>query len=165
MKLSLLVLIVLGLILAGCSESGNRSAATASELVTVNDAQQILGGAARLGHESQGEAESLPGGREKHCEYVGPGGATLNVVIVTAPSEDAMRKAFAEVRSGLSSFQHVEELTGIGDEAFLAQGPSSRRLAARKGTVMFLLDARRDNGVDLSVDEMKKTATHLAGQL
>ena len=81
MKHTCLVIAVLGLALAGCGYAGGGAGASASRLVTAEDAERILGGAAKLVAESSGEAESPPGGRESHCEYVGPDRATLNAVM------------------------------------------------------------------------------------
>jgi hypothetical protein len=129
------VIVLLSSVLAGCSHMGGlagRGAATAaSKAVTPEDAERILGAPARLAGESSGEDEAVPGGRQSRCEYVAAERATLMVVIDTAPDEDAARKAFAESRTGLGSYEKIEDASGIGDEAFVSRGPSSRKLVVR----------------------------------
>ena len=165
MKQRVWVVVALSVMLVGCKYLSGGGATTARKLVTSADAERILGSAVRLESSWDGQADTPPYGRESRCEYVGAGRATLNAVIDTAPSEDGARGAFAESRAGLGSFEHVEEVSGIGDEAFFSRGPSSRRLIVRKKAVVFLIDARRDDGGEPSVDEMKKTAARVADQL
>ena len=165
MKLRGLVLCVLGMLLAGCTHVTDGGGKAASRMVTAADAERILGGVARLVSSSEGQASSPPGGRESRCEYVGADRASLTVVINTAPSEDLARGVFAESRRGLGSFEHIEEVSSIGDEAFLSKGPTARRLVVRKKDAVFLIEARLDKGGEPSLDEMKKTATRLSGQL
>jgi len=160
-----LAILVLGLMLIGCKHAGGSGATTASKVVTAADAERILGGTARLVSERQGESESLRGGHYSRCEYVGAYRATLNVVIETAPSEESARGAYSESRSGLGSFEQIEEVTGIGEEAFLSRGPTARRLIVRKGAVVFLLEARRDEAGGPLIDELKNTAAHIADRL
>jgi len=165
MKEWALAIVVLGLMLIGCKNVIDTSATRASKLVTLADAERILDGTARLASERSGESESLRGGRESRCEYVGAGRATLTVVIQTAPGEESARGAYRESRSGLGSFERIEEMTGIGDEAFLSRGPTVRRLIVRTRAVVILLEARRDEGGGPSIDEMKKIAAHITGRL
>ena len=159
------VVVVLSAMLAACSSLGGLGAMAASKMVTAEDAERILGSPARLVSDSHGEAESLPGGRESRCEYVAAERATLDVVIVTAPSEEPARKAFAESRDGLGSFERVEDVSGLGDEAFVSRSPSSRKLVVRKKAVVFLMDARPSGDPEPAVEELKKTAARLADQL
>ena len=52
-----------------------------------------------------------------------------------------------------------------GDDAFLSRGPTARRLIVRKRSVVILIEARQDHGGGPSIDEMKKTAAHIANGL
>lgn len=165
MRQRVLAIVVVGLMFAACRHAADTSATTASKLVTAADAERILGGTVRLVSEKRGESESVRGALETRCEYVTADRATLNVVIQTAPNEESARGVYDESRSGMGSFERIEEVAGIGDEAFLSRGPTARRLVVRKRAVVILLDARRDQPDSPSIDEMKKTATHVAARL
>jgi hypothetical protein len=58
-------------------------------------------------------------------------------------------------------------VSGLGDEAFLAQGkePSYRFLTVRKGAVAFWLSATRYDDGEPDISEMKAVATRVARQL
>ena len=165
MKQPALAIVVLCLMVVGCKNVIDTSDTRASKLVTLADAERILGGTAKLASERSGESDSFRGARESRCEYIGADRATLNVVIQTSPSEERARAAYDESRSGFGSFEKIEEVTGIGDEGYLSRGPTARRLIVRKRAVVILIEARRDQGGGPSIDEMKKTAAHIAGRL
>ena len=168
---STILAIVLCGSLSGCGQRGvpgtltARTTRAASELVTLDDAQRMLGDAARLGSDRTGASDSMPGGSERTCEYVGADRATFNVVIVRAPSEEAARSAYEQSRAGLGSFEHVDDVSDIGDQAFLSQGPRTQKLEVRTKAFVMLLDVRVPTQGEATATELRRIAARVVSQL
>jgi hypothetical protein len=159
--LTLLVVCALG----GCSHLVAPHRIAATKFVTAGDAARILGGTVSLRTDTSGEPENSPGRIESACVYRDRDGAELHAVFDADPSEEIAQGTHEQTREYESQHGGVQDVPGIGDEAYLSRGPASVKIHVRKGKVGFLLSVIGGTDTQPTVDKLENLAKKIAGDL
>lgn len=148
------------ILLAGCSgvlPGSPRACAYVKEA----DAEKILGEPVLLKSQSDADNEST-------CVYASTREGSANSLQITVqvfPSDQHVKSAEEIARGVKAKTATIEEVSGIGDAAWLEKNSSSLTLHVRRGNKAFLISALGSPERTPSLDEMKRVATHIAGRV
>jgi hypothetical protein len=156
--------VVLSLVV-GCSHLFAPHPIVASKMVTVDDAALLLGGKASLHDDTTRQPEDSPGRTESACEYDGPDGGHVFAVFDADPSKEIASRTWEETKEYYSTHGGVQQLSGIGDDAYLTRGPGAVEIWVQKGNVGFNVDVMGGVYEQTSVADLESVAKRVAAKL
>ncbi len=170
-------LLCLAVLASGCggggrsgSNSNSRDAGedkeiiAATELVTKEDAERILGVPVRLGSKDLSERNSSCFYGGTNVEKGNPSSLSANLLL--NPTEDLAKTSFETLSKQGDRMGSVEPIAGLGDEAQLASGsPATFMIFIRKKRTVFYLTAVGNAEAKPSLSEMRAVALRVSQKL